>query len=271
MKIGLGEHAERFTASVSPRIQRAFSLFADGMYYSTDLNCTVWEFAVTIKDLRDAGLSDNDVRWLMRKHYVEHAVEVTQAGDESRSFRPSSGCILSDRACFVWTEKARALVFADPVSLNGEHNARNGRSEVTNGHCTQVVAAPTTANLILVPTWDRDRQELRWGEFVIKQFKVPSPNQETILAAFEEEHWPPRIDDPLSPQPDQEPKRTTARHHHNAQPQPEEPTDSLPRRRQRPGSSLGTGRPEFGPKRQGLQRHRRERYARSSDRSMTVH
>ena len=177
MKIGLGEHAERFTASVSPRIQRAFSLFADGMYYSTDLNCTVWEFAVTIKDLRDAGLSDDDMRWLMRKHYVEHAVEVTQAGDESRSFRPSSGCILSDRACFVWTEKARALVFADPVSLNGEHNARNGRSEVTNGHCTQVVAAPTTANLILVPTWDRDRQELRWGDFVIKQFKVPSPTR----------------------------------------------------------------------------------------------
>ena len=28
-----------------------------------------------------------------------------------------------------------------------------------------------------------------------------------ILAAFEEEGWPPRIDDPLPPKPDQDPKR----------------------------------------------------------------
>ena len=64
--------------------------------------------------------------------------------------------------------------------------------------------------MVRFPTWDRDRQELRRGEYVVKQFKVPSPNQETILAAFEEEHRPPRIDDPLPPQFDQEPAgRTT--------------------------------------------------------------
>jgi hypothetical protein len=36
---------------------------------------------------------------------------------------------------------------------------------------------------------------------------VPSPNQEAILDAFQEEGWPMWIDDPLSPLPDQPPKR----------------------------------------------------------------
>jgi hypothetical protein len=45
------------------------------------------------------------------------------------------------------------------------------------------------------------------GELVVKRFKAPAANQETILAAFEEEEWPPRIDDPLPPSPDLEPKR----------------------------------------------------------------
>jgi hypothetical protein len=34
---------------------------------------------------------------------------------------------------------------------------------------------------------------------LVKQFKLPSPNQEMILMALEEEHWPVRIDDPLPP------------------------------------------------------------------------
>jgi hypothetical protein len=58
-----------------------------------------------------------------------------------------------------------------------------------------------------MPEWDRDRQQLRLGNKIIKQFKVPAPNQEAILAVFEEESWPPRIDDPLSPVGDQDPKR----------------------------------------------------------------
>jgi hypothetical protein len=50
------------------------------------------------------------------------------------------------------------------------------------------------------PHWDPDLQELRYNGLLVKHFKVPAPNQEMILAAFEEEGWPPRIDDPLPPQ-----------------------------------------------------------------------
>ena len=45
------------------------------------------------------------------------------------------------------------------------------------------------------------------GEDVVKRYRVPSPTQEAVLDAFEEEGWPDRIDDPLRPDPDQDGKR----------------------------------------------------------------
>jgi hypothetical protein len=36
----------------------------------------------------------------------------------------------------------------------------------------------------------------------LKGFRVPAHNQEKILAVLEEEDWPARIDDPLSPEED---------------------------------------------------------------------
>ncbi len=42
---------------------------------------------------------------------------------------------------------------------------------------------------------------------VVKQFRRRAINQELVLAAFEEECWPLRIFDPLTPQPCQDMKR----------------------------------------------------------------
>ena len=63
------------------------------------------------------------------------------------------------------------------------------------------------AELPEIPRWDGSRHELRWGRSLVKVFKSPSSNQETMLMAFEEEGWPPRIDDPLSPHPHVDPKQ----------------------------------------------------------------
>ncbi len=57
------------------------------------------------------------------------------------------------------------------------------------------------------PKWDQQRRQLRVGAQIVKEFKLPSPNQETVLTAFEEEAWPPRIDDPLPPLPNLDPRR----------------------------------------------------------------
>ena len=58
-----------------------------------------------------------------------------------------------------------------------------------------------------VPRWDGMRRELLIEGQVVKRFRVAAPNQIAVLAAFEEEGWPPRVFDPLPPQEDQEPKR----------------------------------------------------------------
>jgi hypothetical protein len=63
----------------------------------------------------------------------------------------------------------------------------------------QCASAPT-------PQWDAKYRELRVGQCLIKEYWLPSPNQEAILVAFQEEGWPHRIDDPLPPLGDIEPK-----------------------------------------------------------------
>jgi hypothetical protein len=50
---------------------------------------------------------------------------------------------------------------------------------------------------IVRPTWNRARRELHWGDELVKRFRQPAPSQECVLAAFEEQGWPERIDDPL--------------------------------------------------------------------------
>ena len=62
----------------------------------------------------------------------------------------------------------------------------------------------------LTPRWDGELRELRFGSDLIKVFRTAAPNQESILAAFEEEGWPSRIDDPIPPNPDMASKKRLA-------------------------------------------------------------
>lgn len=60
------------------------------------------------------------------------------------------------------------------------------------------------------PHWDPELRKLYLGNHLVKRFKWPAMNQEAVLCAFQEEGWPERIDDPLPPQPEQDPKRRLA-------------------------------------------------------------
>src|SRR5208283_649335 len=58
-----------------------------------------------------------------------------------------------------------------------------------------------------IPRYQAELKELTLDGELVKRFKVPAPNQELILTAFEEEGWPLHLDDPLPPHPELEPKR----------------------------------------------------------------
>ena len=140
-----------------------------------------------------AVLTKSDLRWLICKGYIEHAREITLSGEEGRSFRRNRSSMFHKRSSFVLIEKG--VLFATAASA-----AKTFVEANYNGNGNSSRSAP-------IPTWDRDRQELRLAGQLIKQFKVPAANQQAILATFEEEQWPPRVDDPLKPHPDHDSKR----------------------------------------------------------------
>jgi hypothetical protein len=150
-----------------------------------------WDFAVEISDLCAAGLTMTGLRWLLCSGFIEAAIEETQPRSKRRAFRPLLNLGFPARTCVVMTENGMqfarevlesATPFVSPT-LNGEGNGHH--TDVRSNH----------------PCWDADRRVFHLGGIVVKQFKVPAPNQETILSAFQEEGWPPRIDSPLSPRP----------------------------------------------------------------------
>ena len=164
--------------------------------YAVDTGSDIWDFAVEIAHLRSLGLTDSDLRWLARKGYVEHAREVTVQGHDGREFQSTGDLTFRKRTCFVLTADGvskAGYVAEDKATLTDDVN---GPGE-ENG---QTVQSPT-------PHWDAETRELRMNGQVVKRFKWHALNQEAVLAVFEEEGWPVRIDDPIPPQPEQDPKR----------------------------------------------------------------
>jgi hypothetical protein len=176
-----------------PRFQAAFSILREALNYAKQLQRPVWDFAVEIQVLRAAGLTNSDLRLLICRGLVEHAAEMTYPCQEGRVFRRTGALTFTRQTCFVLVEK-------NPVAANQEPRTFSLSARPSPPALMKTDSAP-------IPCWDKERQQLRLGELIVKQFKVPAPNQEIILASFQEEAWPPRIDDPLPPRPDQDTKR----------------------------------------------------------------
>jgi hypothetical protein len=155
------------------RCAAALQLLADAHAQATAAGLPVWEFALELTHLMAAGLTPTDLRWLCLRGWVEHARETTRPASACRTFERVPNLALGGRDCFVIAAAGRAA-FAPP-----------NRPWLANG------------GMQVVPTWDARTGELRWGEAVVKRFRRPARNQTTILAAFEEDGWPPAIDDPL--------------------------------------------------------------------------
>ena len=170
-------------------MKRSLEALLRAFQYASDLDCDPWDFAVEIQILSDLGLTTSDLRWLSCKGYVQQAREVGLPGHDARQFGPTGPLSITTENCYILTESG--------VNLAKEV------LRTTSSFPGQGADSLRTSK----PRWDSDRHQLRLGKDLIKCFKLPSPNQETVLAAFEEEDWPPRITDPLPPVPEIDPKR----------------------------------------------------------------
>ena len=182
-------------AGDSPSFQAVLSQLAHSDACAQEANCDRWDFAVEIHNLIATGLMIGDLRRMVKMGYVEHAVEVTRPKDTSRKFRRYCNLSFNARTCFVLGDAGVEL--AESLGARKRSCQSMPPSQGPTGD-----PAPDRS----VPSWDRERRVLCVDGHVVKQFKQPSPSQEAILTAFEEEGWPPAIDDPLSPQPEQDAK-----------------------------------------------------------------
>lgn len=214
---------------IPERMHAALAALLEAYLYAHDADHSVWDFAIDFRSLRRLGVTSWDCRWLVAKGLARHGIEQTLPGETSRSFRHGGVLVFGRRTCLALTDAGveyvrnlgclSAGLSTAPATVGprdaltpavGEIGLKGSLLEQSISH-TSISALPSSAASVLPltmsPTWDRDRQQLLVGKVIVKEFKVPASNQEAILAAFQEENWPPRIDDPLSPVPDQDPKR----------------------------------------------------------------
>jgi hypothetical protein len=188
---------ESLLLAFRPAVLRGLMLLLQAHEYVKELGHDRWGFAIEIDSLVSAGMTRSDLRWLLCRRLVEQATEITTPNDPVRAFEPACNLQFNERTCFVLTPAG--------LSFAGRNVGNVGRA---SAFATPRPVVPQKVPIRLgVPVWDQDRQELRLDDVLIKRFKAPAPNQEAVLCAFEEEGWPARIDDPIPPLHDQEPKR----------------------------------------------------------------
>jgi hypothetical protein len=134
----------------------------------------VWDFAIEIRELRKAGLTDTRIRWLVDEGLVEHRLEVTGPRSRRRRFRRAADLVLEDRSCFVLTERGCELAAVG----DGEGEGDLGPPEV-------------------VPMWEEGNRKLWYAGRMVREFPAQAHNLILVLTSFQECRWQWHIHDPL--------------------------------------------------------------------------
>src|SRR5262249_8992939 len=131
-------------AEILGRAPGGLELLRQAGEYAADARRSAWDFAVEADDLRAAGLTAGDLRWLVSREHVEHGVETSPPGAGRRRFRQGCGLSFTLRSCFVLTE-AGARLFRRAA-------AGRGRTGATARLSHDSKAPPGT------PCWDGERR-----------------------------------------------------------------------------------------------------------------
>ncbi|MFN0053552.1 MAG: hypothetical protein ACKV0T_15340 [Planctomycetales bacterium] len=200
--------------SVSPRLKPGLEILQEAWDLAHKLQQDPWQCAVEIDVLRSAGVSQNDVRWLLSQGLLREGHELTRPNDRRRRFREVKSLAVTDHACFVLTDDGyqyacesadRPIGTPKIIALASLKSCESVIQETAGENC--VSRQGQTPQADCTPTWDSTLHELRVGDSLVKRFSHPAPSQELILTVFQEEGWPPAIDDPLPGQFKQDPKR----------------------------------------------------------------
>ncbi len=202
----------QIASEIAQRGRAALKMLLDAREFASNVGRDAWDFALEIWVLHESGLNHTDLRWLICRGLLASAVEVRTDGNSGRSFQQVGELRLSRHSCCILKEEGVAFVrdLLGPAATTSGAGGSSLETTVSLHGEAPILEVPGVIPRPISwtrPTWDPDRQELRVGEHVVKQFKVPAPNQESVLAAFDEDNWPVRIDDPLPPRAELDSKR----------------------------------------------------------------
>src|SRR5688572_2075781 len=152
-----------------------------------------WDFAVEIGDLQGLGLSKTDLRALVCDGLVEHLADATIGPSTERTFEPTGIFTFNVRSCFVLTETG----FSAATRSNANAGHQGAIASMANSCADRMDSHVPQQLLVPKPLWNSDLCRLFWGNLLVKEYRAPAPNQQLVLASFQEEGWPHRIDDPL--------------------------------------------------------------------------
>jgi len=188
--------------------ERAFlQELLDARLLALELERDRWQFAIEVERAAKLGVPNSVLRQWMARSIVEAGFETTPDNASERTFRRHDGLAISRATCIVlsasgchWctTNGNHTLTTTTETSAEGADETQrlpDHTSEPVPDVAIQAVAVEQAHTVS--PQWDPELRELRMGVQLVKQFRVPAPNQELILCAFAEEQWPARIDDPL--------------------------------------------------------------------------
>ena len=162
----------------------------EALEYAEDLSSSPWDFALCFDQARAFNINGNDLRWMVRKGWLKRRTKNGELVQETLSMDVQQGSefILSEVGLSFFDQDTVVHEEVDSYEFCDFDDKRQpcGMSK---------------------PNWNFERRELQIDGKVVKRFRAPAPNQETILSVFSEENWPARIEDPLTQCPGQDPKR----------------------------------------------------------------
>lgn len=144
-------------------------------------------FAVPIGELRAAGASDADLRWLIKHHYATPLQETTRHGGSEHSFGEVAAMTFPASTYFVLTYGGRVFV---------ESNRLTGAGVIPRGTARRSKKRSAARRV----SWQATARELRVDGRIAKWFARRAPAQWSVLEACQAARWrPPVVVQLLSP------------------------------------------------------------------------
>jgi hypothetical protein len=148
-----------------------------------------WEGAVALACLREKGIDDAVLLWMMYQGHLDHLRLAPEGKPARNALVPAASLLLTGASSFLLTDVGEQFAndFLADVLVPAEEGGALG---------------PAWERFlvgVLVPCYDKHDRVFTWGRQVLKWFRQPAGNQEVVLNAVQELGWPLWFDDPLPP------------------------------------------------------------------------